>query len=754
MAWHDAKSYGKQVVELRGENQELRGENQELRGENRELREENQDLREENQELREKLEVSIRQCCQQAEEFRKTQATLLSEITKLRQELARHMETIAELQSENSELRKRLHATNHRLKIQKRARNILSSAYTNIFDKAYASANEPGTSDDGSTTQTRIDQFFKTLGNPSAATEKHAVRLSKMLVDRLTAIAADDSDATMSRDDRSAAVRELFDAAQGYGGGDPLTMASLLQQTLKRLVHDVSMTEALQTKLFKDAPWFQKAVDCFKVEEALTKFCSQLRRKQSFGALTEKQKEILFPLARSLLEEGLSWSKVSAITGLGWRAKAVVNGLGRNAHGDFTLPQRKRRSDARDGDADECRAWWLLNSRSEPGMSLKHSVVDPAHKRQKATKAPAAARSNIRWVRGTFLQLYKDYHADVLAKHAQVPNFVVPCYSFFMRNKPHTIRKEGTQTCLCTICLQIDLMGGCLNGLAKNHSVANRGCQCNKQAKRLETGRAARAASMCPRANTAHAMFNINCIHQNCEKCGVKTLFKVGSDECPIDPTPTTTTPAAGSGAAAPPVGDPSPNIPITLCPGLFRDPRVLRCEPGASGYHIAETDDCSKCGKPRPPRDDGLEFKDGKIRQDHCSCGCVTVPMLKKVNYTNSKGEIKKRDEFVDTEMTPDELWIRFNELMPEYILHLDKASVQDAQARQYSDDVPLHSIFTICDFAENGTFDPRAEWVLGGGPTVHSFPRRCQRQHWNYQRHFPFGGRQKENPRPSRRS
>lgn len=633
------------------------------------------------------------------------------------------MKMISDLKSDKSELQKKLRDAQRKLNIQKRARKILDAAYAKIFDKAFEEANAADAADTGRST---LDHFFKRLGKPEDRTKRLADELANTLVTKLTSVGADDNDGSISHDDRAQAVSELFDTAQKFSGGDPILMASLFQQALSRMAHDASLTETFQVDLLKDTPWVKSVAKCAKIEEALANYCSQLRPKGSNGALTDKQKSILYPLARSLVDEGLPWTTVSAITGLGWRASRVVQRLIKDAKGDYTLPQRKRRSDARDGDADECRKWWLENSRPEPGMCTKHSVVDPDHKRVKGVKAPGTARSNVRWVRGTYLQLFKDYCNDISAKHAERPQFVVPSYSFFMRNKPHTIRKEGKQTCLCTLCLQTDLMAAAVYDMTKKHSSASNGCRCNKQAKRVESARAARTASMCPRADSAHAMFDIKCVNQSCQKCGVKTLFTVGSTPCGESSTPAAAAPAPDSTSAPAGVStqtaDATTNSPVILCPQLFRAPELLRGE--AQSTPIQE---CSHCSKPRHPRSHGVDSADGKICGDHCSCGCVTVAMLKKVSYTNSKGEEKKRDEFVDIEMTPDELWIRFSDQMIDYIAHLEKASVQDSEARQFSDDVPIHSIFSICDFAENGAFDPRAEWVQRhwfGSPQYTVFP------------------------------
>jgi hypothetical protein len=83
------------------------------------------------------------------------------------------------------------------------------------------------------------------------------------------------------------------------------------------------------------------------------------------------------------------------------------------------------------------------------------------------------------------------------------------------------------------------------------------------------------------------------------------------------------------------------------------------------------------------------------------------------KVSYVNKDGETKSRQDFVSVEMTVDELVARFAETMPSYMRHLDKASVQDAEHRKFSDNVPVHCIDSIMDFSENGSFDPRDEWV-----------------------------------------
>lgn len=142
---------------------------------------------------------------------------------------------------------------------------------------------------------------------------------------------------------------------------------------------------------------------------------------------------------------------------------------------------------------------------------------------------------------------------------------------------------------------------------------------------------------------------------------------------------------------------------------------------------HVVVTEDCATCLKKRPPLDWGFDSDSGRIDDNHCRCDVVTVPFLKKVFYKTKEGADRDKQEFVDVEITPDMLWLKFSAGMPDYLDHLDKAAVQDAEHRAFSDDVPVHTIFSIVDFAENGTFDPRAEWVSRhwvGGEQYTVFP------------------------------
>jgi len=412
-------------------------------------------------------------------------------------------------------------------------------------------------------------------------------------------------------------------------------------------------------------------------DAAIEAFCKELRPNKN-GCVTTEQQRVLYPLARALLDARRPSTKVQQLTQLGWRAMKVVRALRRDKDGKVFLPTRKVRKDRRVADAEWARNWWIESARTDP--SVRNSVVNPERRRR---KGKPAERENILWVRGTFVSLYTEYAADALANADGTPGYTVPSYSFFMACKPFNIRKERAAVCVCTVCLQTDLLAGTLKEMALSHSQNHPGCACNTHFRLISTAHGARETLLCERAPAGDGKFrpmhNISCVNGTCDRCGSANTFSM-ADTCPV---------------ASPPEDDaeqPPAKQQVVLCPAIFRSPTTLLVEPGDDSEQRVEIDDCENCRLPCSPIDTGTDSRTGRILHGHCRCNVVTVPLLKKVTYKNKEGLFKDRVEFVDVEATPDDVWLRFNNMMPEYNQHRDKAAVQDAEHRQFADDVQQH--------------------------------------------------------------
>lgn len=562
---------------------------------------------------------------------------------------------------------------------------------------------------------------------------------------------------------------------------NPLQQIEVFRRCAERLEKKTIQSQELRNKIIEEIAATEGAAQHATAHAALKTYCRSVRPDKFKGCFTQSQRDLLYPIAFHLCQAGATEKQTAEITGLGRRAMEQVKALRADNDGVVLNIPTRAQYKAKYGAAivRETANFWEENTRESEGK--KNSLKDPSEKRRKVKSKRGVdsvepIRHQIRWFRGTYIALYGKYVKMMLGKRGTGSNeatpdsvaFVIPSYSWFMNHKPWTVRREKDATCLCADCLQVDLMSAAVDEIGHKHRNANPDCKC-LGTRLVGTARLAEEAFVCPKVDPApHTMFKASCVYRACDTCaqnpmrmgppcpnapstsGPTTATMAGptgrdgaTQQTPVQPTqtaPPQAAPAPGPAAAAAAAPEPTPaghgtqpntDTPILLCPGMFRASNLLvplsEEEQANGGHRMTSTVACTKCDLPRPPRDCGDVNGNGLMSCENCRCDAVEVALQRTINYKTKEGVEKSKKEFATVQMTPDELYCRFSELMVSYLAHKDKARVCDAESRQYADAVPVHSIHTIMDFSENGSLDPRAEWVARhwtGGTAYTIFP------------------------------